>query len=148
MNRISPFTYFVGGMLSTAVANTVVTCSDIEFLTVNPPSGQTCGDYLNEFITTAGSTLVNPDASSDCQICLLSSTNQFLTAIGAKYSERWRNFGIIFAYIGFNICAAVLIYWLARVPKNKKPTEIGSQPPSVNHSKENVNDEKVNEKAV
>jgi ATP-binding cassette subfamily G (WHITE) protein 2 (PDR) len=31
------------------------------------------------------------------------------------YSERWRNFGIMFAFIGFNVFLALLTYWLFRV---------------------------------
>ena len=32
----------------------------------------------------------------------------------------WRDFGIMFAYIIVNIMGAILIYWLARVPKGAK----------------------------
>jgi ABC-type multidrug transport system permease subunit len=48
------------------------------------------------------------------------STNAFLANLTIDYSHRWRDFGIGFAYIAFNICAAVFLYWLARVPKAKK----------------------------
>lgn len=34
-----------------------------------------------------------------------------------SYSTRWRNYGLGFAYIVFNICAAVLLYYLLRVRK-------------------------------
>lgn len=129
MNRVSPFTYFVGGMLSTGVANTAVTCSDIEFLTINPPSGQTCGVYLNDFVTAAKSTLVNPQASSDCQVCLLSTTNQFLEMIGVSYGQRWRNFGLLWGYILFNVFGAIFLYWLLRVPKKKKTVDTVAPPP-------------------
>jgi flagellar biosynthesis/type III secretory pathway M-ring protein FliF/YscJ len=33
--------------------------------------------------------------------------------------RRWRNFGLLWVYVVFNIFAAVFFYWLARVPKNK-----------------------------
>ncbi|OQE05807.1 hypothetical protein PENFLA_c229G02355, partial [Penicillium flavigenum] len=42
MYRVSPFTYLVSGMLSTAVSGTDVTCSTDEILTFNPPGSQTC----------------------------------------------------------------------------------------------------------
>lgn len=40
-----------------------------------------------------------------------------------SYSNRWRDFGILFAYIIFNIFMAVFLYWLVRVPKHKKEKE-------------------------
>lgn len=136
MNYLSPFTYLVSGMLSTAVANTVVTCSDIEFSVVQPPAGQTCSQYLDAFATAAQSTLSNPDATRDCQICLLSTTNQFLTQIGANYSHRWRNFGIMWIYVTFNVFAALAIYYIARVPKAKKTKESAAIDPAPFNSDE------------
>lgn len=47
MYRVSPFTYLVDGMLSTAVAETSVVCSDIELLTLNPPSGESWRLHVN-----------------------------------------------------------------------------------------------------
>jgi ABC-type multidrug transport system permease subunit len=35
-----------------------------------------------------------------------------------SYSDHWRNIGVLFAYVGFNIVAAVFLYWLCRVPKH------------------------------
>jgi hypothetical protein len=31
------------------------------------------------------------------------------------WSDRWRNFGILFAFIVFNMLATIGLYWLARV---------------------------------
>lgn len=39
------------------------------------------------------------------------------------YGDRWRNFGIGWAYIGFNIFATVLLYYLFRV-KHYNPTSL------------------------
>lgn len=55
--------------------------------------------------------------SNSCEFCPLSSTNQFLARVNISYSDSWRNFGILFAYIGFNVVLAVFVYWLVRVPK-------------------------------
>ncbi|KAI9831805.1 MAG: hypothetical protein M1819_004702 [Sarea resinae] len=125
MYRVSPFTYLVSAMLSTAVANTKVVCSSIEYRHFNPPNGSTCAKYLSEYISTNGGYVTNPSATSDCQFCAISSTNTFLASINAHYSQRWRNFGFMWIYIIFNICAAVAIYWVARVPKKsaKSKTE-------------------------
>ncbi|KAK8846877.1 hypothetical protein IAR55_005967 [Kwoniella newhampshirensis] len=118
MNRVSPFTYLVEGMLSAAVANTDVVCSAAELLHFNPPIGQTCSAYLQNYINSSGGYLVNGDATSACEFCAVSSTNVFLAQFEIFYKSVWRDFGIMWAYIVFNCVAAVLIYWVARVPKN------------------------------
>lgn len=119
MYRVSPLTYLVSGMLATAVANSVVECSLTELSSFDPPSGQTCGEYISPFLDFAGGKIWNPEDTANCRYCAISDTNRFLSALSINYSERWRNFGIVLVYATFNLCMAVLIYWLARVPKNK-----------------------------
>nr|ACN71232.1 ABC transporter ABCl1 [Colletotrichum lindemuthianum] len=128
MYRVSPFSYIVSGMLSTAVANTEVVCAANEYLHFNPPSGETCQQYLEAYINATGGYLLDGQATTDCQFCTIKDTNVFLAAVKADYNDRWRNFGIAWVYIIFNIFGALGLYWLARVPKKgglfgKKKTE-------------------------
>ncbi|KAL7273249.1 Multidrug resistance protein [Rhizina undulata] len=123
MYRLSPFTYLVSAMLSTGVANNVVKCSSIELVTFNPPSGQTCLEYMTPYISLAGGELSNPGATEQCQFCSITSTNTFLASVDITYDDRWRNFGLMCVYIIFNLFAAIGIYWLARVPKTPKKTK-------------------------
>lgn len=119
MYRVSPFNYLVSAMLSVAVANTDVTCAANELLTFDPPDGSTCGQYMRAYIDATGGYLVNPGAAERCQFCTVKSTNVYLASAGSYYGDRWRNFGIIWAYIVFNVFAALALYWLVRVPKKK-----------------------------
>ncbi|KIM94271.1 hypothetical protein OIDMADRAFT_106738 [Oidiodendron maius Zn] len=121
MYRISPFNYLVDAMLSVAVANTAVVCAPNEFRHFLPPAGQTCAEYMNDYINVLGSGgyLEDPGATGNCSYCSFDSTNQFLSEISSSYSHRWRNFGIMWVYIIFNVFMAVFLYWLVRVPKNK-----------------------------
>lgn len=57
--------------------------------------------------------------TNSCEFCPIDSTNTFLAQVSSDYSTRWRNFGIMWAYIIFNVCAAVFLYWAIRVPKTK-----------------------------
>ena len=69
-----------------------------------PPSGQTCGQYLNSFISTVGGYTTNPDATDVCNYCSARTTDQFLGgSFNIFYSERWRNFGLMWAYLAFNV---------------------------------------------
>lgn len=117
--RVSPFSYLVNGMLSVAVANTKVYCADNEFVRMQPPANETCGEYLKTFIDLTHGNLTNPDSRDECVYCSISETNTYLATVGSHYSERWRNFGLIWVYIIFNIVAALFVYWLARVPKKQ-----------------------------
>ncbi|KAH6666409.1 putative ABC transporter [Halenospora varia] len=119
MYRISPFTYLIGGMLSTAVANTNVVCASNEYLHFSPTSG-TCADYMASYIDANKGYLLNPNATTDCSYCTISDTNTFLASVTSYYSQAWRNFGIMWAFIIFNIFGALALYWLVRVPKVKK----------------------------
>ncbi|KAJ6486867.1 ABC-2 type transporter-domain-containing protein [Mycena sanguinolenta] len=120
MYRVSPFNYLVSGMLSTGIANTKVVCSSIEVLTVDPVPGQNCGEYFAPYAKLAGGSVLNPDATADCQFCALSDTNVYLESLKVFYDQRWRNFGFLWIYIGFNVIAALFLYWLLRVPKRRR----------------------------
>nr|BAD42437.1 ATP binding cassette transporter [Penicillium digitatum] len=119
MYRVSPFTYLISAMLSTGVSGADAVCEAVEYLKFNPPANQTCGDYMSAYIKVAGGYLQNPMATTDCAFCTVSTTNMFLSRISSTFSEAWRNFGLMWVYIIFNIAGALFIYWLARVPKGK-----------------------------
>ncbi|KAL4787431.1 ABC-2 type transporter-domain-containing protein [Aspergillus varians] len=120
MYRVSPFTYLVSAMLSTGVSGTDAYCEQVEYLTLIPPDNTTCYNYMEPFISKFGGYLQNPNATSECTFCQISSTDTFLAQVFSDFGDAWRNFGIMWAYILFNIAAAVFIYWLARVPKGNK----------------------------
>ncbi|KAI0123219.1 P-loop containing nucleoside triphosphate hydrolase protein [Xylariales sp. AK1849] len=117
MYKVSPFTYIVSAMLSTGIANHEVKCVDLELLRFQPGSAQNCGEYMAPFTQIAGGAVYNPSDTSLCMYCPLVDTNVFLSSFGALYDERWRNLGLVWAYIVFNIFAALFLYWAARVPK-------------------------------
>ncbi|GAB1316185.1 Multidrug resistance protein [Madurella fahalii] len=127
MYRVSPFTYLVSAMLSTAVANTNVECAVNEFTKFRPLNGTTCGEYMDAYINGIrdlgvpgfGGYLRDPFETLECQYCAIQDTNVFLDSVGSNYADRWRNFGILWAFIIFNVFGALFLYWLVRVPKNK-----------------------------
>lgn len=118
--RASPLSYYVSAVLSTGLANVDVTCASNEFVTLNPPGGQTCREYMAEHISTAGGYLLEPYATSNCQFCKIKETNAYLANINAYYDDRWRNLGIMWAYVAFSVATALVLYWVARMPKGKR----------------------------
>lgn len=120
MYRVSPFTYLVEGMLSVGIANTHTYCAQNEFLQFSPPPGQTCGEYMQRYISQAGGYLQSNSSTGTCNYCQYDDTNVYLQAVSITYANAWRDFGILWAYILFNIFAAVGLYWLVRVPKGSR----------------------------
>ncbi len=123
MYRVSPFTYFVEGMLGTAVARAPIECSSTEFQVFNPPDGETCIAYMQTYIEGAGGYLLDDNATSNCQFCQVRETDTFLGSFQIKFANRWRDFGILWVYIIVNVFAAIFFYWLARVPKKSGKEE-------------------------
>ncbi|KAI1408621.1 ABC-2 type transporter-domain-containing protein [Hypoxylon sp. FL1857] len=122
MYRVSPFSYLVSAMLSVAVANTHVECANNEYVHFDPPSGMNCSQYLDPYRAVVGG-YIEPGTegrTSDCSFCTVYETNVYLAQAQSYYSDRWRNFGILWAYIIFNVFGALFLYWLTRVPKSKK----------------------------
>lgn len=117
MYRVSPFTYLVSGVLSTGLSGAQATCSDIEISRIVPPAGETCIEYLSDYLKQFPSRLLNENSTTMCEICSIRDTDTFLAQVNIYHSDVWRNVGILFAFIVFNIFAAVGLYWLVRVPK-------------------------------
>lgn len=115
MYRLSPFTYIVGGMIPTGVGRTPIECSTQELVTLEPPSGQTCGEFMAPFLENVGGYLVDETSTTECNYCSASTTDELLGQFGLSYGTRWRDFGLLWVYILFNIVAAVGLYWLVRV---------------------------------
>ena len=116
MWRTSPLTYLIGAWAATGLSNRPVHCADNELAIFNPPRGETCAQYLQPYFEQgAPGNLYNPSATSDCQYCSLSNGSQFLASSRIYDSEKYRNIGIVFIYIGFNFFAAVSLYYIFRV---------------------------------
>lgn len=117
MYRVSPLTYLIGAMLSTTLANNEVVCFTSELSIINPLNGQTCGEFLAQYMSTFGGGVVNADATQRCQFCALADTNTFLGAIGIRYDNGWRDLGLVWVFIVVNVCGAFLFFRLLRVSK-------------------------------
>ena len=116
MYRISPLTYIVSGIAATGLHGHDITCSANEMSIFDPPANMTCGEYLAPyFAAQAPGHLSNPAASTLCQYCPLSTADQFLAVSAISWDTRWRNFGIGWAYVVFNVVMTVLLYYLFRV---------------------------------
>ncbi|KAK9453376.1 P-loop containing nucleoside triphosphate hydrolase protein [Dipodascopsis uninucleata] len=115
MYKVSPFTYFVQSFVAPLVDKRELICKPQEYLVVDPPNGLSCGGYFDQYIQDNGGYLNNPNATEGCQYCQYTLQSQPMEAVNIKWSYRWRNFGLMFAYIGFNFAAMLICYYYMRV---------------------------------
>jgi ABC-type multidrug transport system permease subunit len=91
-------------ILYSAAGRSAITCAPIEYVSITPPSGQTCQQYLGQYINNFGGYITNPGAANSCQFCPYRTTDAFLESnSNIFYSHHWRNFGFMWVYVGFNV---------------------------------------------
>lgn len=90
--RLSPYTYQIEGILgqgtwllkrtvssltntSSAVGGQLVNCSPVELVSINPPSGQTCGQYMGQYMQNFGGYVTDINATTSCQYCAIRTTD-------------------------------------------------------------------------
>lgn len=125
MWKVSPYTYFIQSYLLIIFHDRPVVCKPFEFSYLEPPSGQTCGEFLGPFLSKNFGYVNNPDSSSNCAFCQYSVGDQFMATVGVSHSYKWRNVGFMCAFIIFNIIAMLALYYLFRV-HNWKKVDFGS----------------------
>lgn len=99
--RWNPLTYLVQAILSTALANSKITCTYHEYLQIKPPSGQTCQGLMNLLMERVGGYVIIE--GNKFLYCPIDETNTFLESVHAIYSERWRK------TLGFSLFLLYLI---------------------------------------
>lgn len=115
MYNVSPFTYVVQSLVAPLVHNKKVICNENEFNIMDPPLGQTCGEYLQTYTSTHTGYIRNPNAMFACEYCPYSYQSQVVEKFNVKWIYRWRNFGLLWAYILFNFFAMLICYYVIRV---------------------------------
>ena len=125
MYHLSPYTYIVEALMGNGkqsfhsrcfndhllnlrqclgLGGQQITCSKVEYATINPPAGMTCSQYMDPYMSYAGGYLTNPDSTTACQFCSFRTTDELLDLLfNIKYSSRWRDVGIFLAFIVSNV---------------------------------------------
>ncbi|KAK8105542.1 hypothetical protein PG999_008901 [Apiospora kogelbergensis] len=119
MYRVSPCNYLISGIMSASLTGSPVVCSAAEILHMQAPAGQTCGDFLGPFVAAQGGTVIDPTNRGVCAYCPVSTTDDYLSGFQILYSDAWRNFALLWAYIAVNVLLTFLFYRLFRVPRGK-----------------------------
>ncbi|GAA5983374.1 hypothetical protein JCM10908_000258 [Rhodotorula pacifica] len=136
MYHLTPFTYLIEGLVSNAVGGRPLHCTQSQFQIIDPPAGQQCVSYLQEYTSNYGgyAQVLN---NGQCGICTYSNGDQYLTTLNMSFSHRWRDLGFMFAYIIFNIAAVFVGFYLYSVMDWSKLSRKKTKPTSKNPSQDN-----------
>ena len=101
--QLDPFTRLIGGMVVTELHDRPVVCTDTELNRFTAPAGQTCGTYMAEYFANGGAGYIVDNATSACEYCAYKVGDQFYSVFDLQYENRWRDLGILAAFIGSNL---------------------------------------------
>ena len=101
--QLDPFTRLIGGMVVTELHDRPVMCKPSELNPFSAPAGQNCGDYMKPFFDAGGAGYIVNNATSACQYCAYKVGDQFYTSLELDFDNRWRDLGILLAFIGSNL---------------------------------------------
>jgi ATP-binding cassette subfamily G (WHITE) protein 2 (SNQ2) len=110
MYHLSPFTYMLEGFLGVLTRDVPVRCAEREMARFTPPDGTTCENYVSSFIQRAGGYV--EQVGGECRFCQYSSGEEFAASFNVQYAHRWRDVGIIVAFVAFNFAIVFLCSWL------------------------------------
>ncbi|KAH7067890.1 ABC-2 type transporter-domain-containing protein [Paraphoma chrysanthemicola] len=105
---LNPFNYVMGSMLVFADWDWNIKCKESEFAVFDPPSGQTCAQYLDAWMNGPGSrnNLVNPLDTAGCKVCQYNRGEDYLYTVNLTDKVHgWRDAAIcvIFALSSYGM---------------------------------------------
>ncbi|OBZ81003.1 ABC transporter G family member 14, partial [Choanephora cucurbitarum] len=97
MYWVDPYHYLIEGLVVNVMDGVKVVCGENDYIPINVPPGQTCGQYMSDYFASGGiGYLGNPDATDVCHYCQYTTGSDFYERrIGWSFSNRWRDFGIL-----------------------------------------------------
>lgn len=104
MYYLDPFTYLVGGLLTEVLWDVKVQCNPSEYLQFSAPAGQSCGDYMSDFLSANPGYLLDANATGTCSFCEYST--------GADYAK---TFNKLERYYGWRDVSYLSLFLYTRV---------------------------------
>ncbi|KAH9999357.1 P-loop containing nucleoside triphosphate hydrolase protein [Russula vinacea] len=96
--QLNPFTRLLSAMLSTELHGLQIRCKPGEFAIFDPPPGQSCVVWANDFVDAFGGYLDNPSDAQACRYCQYKVGEEYMAPLNMFYENRWRDAWIIFAF--------------------------------------------------
>ncbi|KAK6539050.1 hypothetical protein TWF694_010595 [Orbilia ellipsospora] len=111
MYFLTPFRYLLEGFLGVLTHDVPVVCKPNEFANYRAPGGQSCQQYTQSFINSAGGYVdTAPDGS--CNYCQFSVGDEYAASFNSFYEHRWRDVYVSISFCIFNILVIFFCSWL------------------------------------
>lgn len=101
--QLNPMTRLIEGMVVTALQDRAVVCLPEELNTFAAPPGTDCGTYMADFFRNGGAGYIVNETASVCEYCAYRVGQEFFVPYGLSFEHRWRDLGILAAFIGSNL---------------------------------------------
>ena len=112
---VNPSTYWISGVLAATLTGQPIECKETETAMFNVPSGQTCASYAGGFLSQSPGYLLNANDTSNCMYCPYASGDEYLTTLSIRADQKWRDFGIFFAFCISNWALVYFFVWSVRI---------------------------------
>lgn len=115
MTWADPMRYYFGATVSSVLHNVKAVCKPEDLAIFDPPPGQTCGEYVQAYVSSNPGYLQNASATSSCKYCPYSVGDDYSSTMTFAYGDRWRDFGVFLAFCISNLVVVFFVTWIARV---------------------------------
>ncbi|KAJ9114521.1 hypothetical protein QFC20_001394 [Naganishia adeliensis] len=124
MLHLTPFRYLLSSLLNVTLHDQPIQCTNKEYVTFDPPPGQTCAAYMQAFFSSGNPGYlesVTESATANCRYCQYSNADQYLATLEVYWYNLARDIGVFVCYIVF------LLTWLVRFRSNPFKSLVGKK---------------------
>ncbi|TIA05865.1 ABC drug exporter AtrF [Aureobasidium pullulans] len=111
MYWLSPFKYLLEGLLALVTHGLPIECDSQELASFPAPPGQTCDAYAGPYAQQSGGYVIT-QANGLCGYCQYRDGDAFAASFNVYWTYVWRDYGIFWAYIIFNLAVVFVCSWL------------------------------------
>lgn len=99
MYYVTPFTYWIGGVLTAVLRGTPVVCNDSELTLFATPANMTCGEYAGPWLSSQGvGYLSNPESTGTCGYCEYSHGDDVSTTFSKQAGRADANYKAVLVW--------------------------------------------------
>ncbi|KAJ2099259.1 ATP-binding cassette transporter snq2 [Coemansia sp. S100] len=117
MYWISPYHYFIEGVIVNDMHGTRINCKPNEFFSFTPGAGQSCNQFAGSWVGSTRGYLRDPAATGSCEYCIYRTGDEYYNTLSWSFGHRWRNFCILLGFTAFNIAFTVFMTRMYKVNK-------------------------------
>ncbi|KAJ1861814.1 ATP-binding cassette transporter snq2, partial [Coemansia sp. RSA 2703] len=117
MYWLSPYTYFIEGVITNDLHDTPIRCKSAEFYSFTPPQGQSCAQYAGQWLSSTAGYIRDMESTTLCEYCPYSKGDDYYRNFNWSFSHRWHNCCILLGFTAFNMIFTIFMVRIYKVNK-------------------------------